>query len=123
MHYNIALREMVKVVVALKIWGHLWANKHVEIFCDDRSVVDVFFSFGKARDPILATCARNVWLLSTMHNTTVVVSHVKDSQNTVADLLSRWLGTKEDYSKLHHLGGVPYFVDKHIDLTFLNHDI
>ena len=44
--YNIAHLEMVNVVVALKVWGQLWANKHVEICCDNRAVVDVL-SFGK----------------------------------------------------------------------------
>ena len=108
MQYNIAHLEMVNVVVALMIWGHFWAYKSVEIFCDNRSVVDVL-SFGKTRDPILATCARNVWLLSAMYNITVVVSHVIGTHNTVADLLSRSCG--------------PIWVDTRIDLTLLKHDI
>ena len=56
MHYNIAHLEMVNVVVAL------W-----DIHCENRAVVDVL-SFGKTKDGILATCARNVWLLSAMYN-------------------------------------------------------
>ena len=31
-NYNIAHLEMVNVVVALKIWGNLWANKRKEFF-------------------------------------------------------------------------------------------
>ena len=79
---------MVNSAVALKVWGQLWANKHVEICCYNRAVVDVL-SFGKARDSVLATCARNVWLLSAHYNITIVVSHVKGTTNVVADLLSR----------------------------------
>ena len=32
MGYNIAQLEMVNVVVALKVWNHLWTNKHIEFF-------------------------------------------------------------------------------------------
>ena len=94
-HYSVEIKryksririKMVNVVVALKVWGQLWANKCVEICCDNRAVVDVL-SFGKDRDAVLVTCARNVWLLSAMYNITVVVSHVKGTNNVVVDLFS-----------------------------------
>ena len=101
--YNIAHLEMVNVVVDLKIWGHLWANKWEEIRCDNRAVVDVL-SFRRARDPVLATSARNVWLLSAMYNVTVVVSHIACIRNTAADLLSRWCGSRQDFVKLSLMG-------------------
>ena len=88
MGYNIAHLEMLNVVVALKIWGHHWANKCVKLFCDNRAVVDVLSS-GRAQDQILAMCARNVWLLTASCNIVLVVSHIQGSHNNVADLLSR----------------------------------
>ena len=122
MQYNITQFKMVNVVVALKIWGMLCANKRVEIFCDNQYVVDVL-SIGKARDPTLATYARNVWLLSAMYYITIVVSHAKGTYNSPADLLSRWHGSRKDYVKLHHLVEAPILVHTPIDLTLLNHDI
>ena len=122
MQYDIAHLEMVNVVVALKIWGHLWANKRVEIRRDNRAVVDVL-SFGRAKDPVLVTCARNVWLLSATYNVTVVVSHVAGIRNTAADLLSRWRGSRQDFVKLKQLVDSPIWVDTHINFTLLNHDI
>ena len=116
MNYNIVQLEMVNVVVALKIWGHLWANKRVEICCDNRAVVDVL-SFGRAKDSVLATCARNVWLLAAMYNIDIVVSHVPGITNTAADLLSRWRGTTQDFHRLQQLVDFPVWVDTHIDLT------
>ena len=110
------------MVVALKVWGQLWANKRVEICCDNRAVVDVLSS-GKARDAVLATCARNVWLLSAIYNISIVASHVKGTTNVVADLLSRWRGSRENCLKLHQMVDAPILVDTHIDLTLLNHDI
>ena len=114
---------MVNVIETLKVWGQLWANKRVEICCDNKAVVD-FLSFGKARNSVLATCARNVWLyLSALYNITVVVSQVKGITNVVADLLSRWRGSREDSVKLHQLVDSPIWVDTLMDLTLLNHDI
>ena len=59
--------KILNVVVALKIWAPSWANKSIEIMCDNMAVVEVLSS-GRARDSIMATCARNVWLLAAMFN-------------------------------------------------------
>ena len=88
----------------------------------NKSVVDVLSS-GRARDQILTTCTRNVWLLLATYNISIVVSHVTGSQNTVADLLSRWRNVPEDYTKLHQLVQDPICISTHIDLILLNHDI
>ena len=47
--YNIAHLEILNVVVALKIWGQVWANKSIEIRCDNLAVVEIL-SLGEARD-------------------------------------------------------------------------
>ena len=52
-------------------------------------------SSGRARDQILATCARNVWLLTATYNIALVVSHIQGANNNVAELLSRWKNTEE----------------------------
>ena len=87
--YNIAHLEILNVVVALKIWGQVWANKSIELRCDNLAVVEIL-SLGKARDSIMATCARNIWLLAAMYNINLVVTHIRGRDNCVADLLSRW---------------------------------
>ena len=51
--------EILNIVVLLKIWGDIWENQVINIKCDNMAVVEVL-KFGKARDPILATCARNI---------------------------------------------------------------
>ena len=93
----------------------------MEINCDYRAVVDVL-SFGRARDPVLSTCARNVWL-SAMYNVTVVISHIAGIRNTSAYLLSRWHGSRQDFVKLKQHVDSPIWFDTHIDLTLLNKDI
>ena len=90
------------MIVVLKIWGHHWANKCVQLFCDNRAVVDVLSS-GRAHDKILATWARNVWLLTATYNFSLLVSHIQGIRNNVADLLSRWGNAPEDVEKLNKL--------------------
>ena len=123
MAYSIEQLQMVNVVVALKVWGQCWANRRLQIFCDNKAVVDVL-SFGRAKESILATCARNVWLLIAHWNISLVVSHVQDQENTMTDLLSRWSGTLEESAKLQELvPGMLCWVSPHIDLLLLNNDL
>ena len=56
------------------------------------AVVEVLRS-GRARDGVLAMCARNIWLLSAMFNVELVINHIPGCTNDIADLLSRWQGT------------------------------
>ena len=121
-NYNIVELEMLNIVVALKIWGQVWENKRIRIYCDNHAVVDALNS-GKARDSTLVTCARNIWLLAALYNVTIVTSHVYGSRNTVADLLSRWHNTVNNIEKLHTFIPNPIWVDTHLDLTLLNYSI
>ena len=75
-------------MVALKVWVHCWSNKCIHIFCDNLADVEVL-TFGRAKDAILAACARNIWLLTAIYNVNLVVSNIKGIDNTVANILSR----------------------------------
>ena len=101
-NYNIAHLEILNVVVALKIWGHVWANKSIQIMCDNMAVVEVL-TCGSTKDFIMATCARNVWLLAAMFNVNIIVSHIRGLDNPIVDLLSRWHLTDNNSKKLHAL--------------------
>ena len=89
-HLHITQLEMLNVVVALKIWAKLWADKKVKIHCDNQAVVEVLTT-GKTKDPFLATCVRNIWLIIAIFNIEIIVIHVPGKHNQIADLLSRWL--------------------------------
>ena len=89
MGYNIAHLEMINVVMALKVWGQCWANKRINIHCDNKVVVDIF-TYGRARDTLMATSAHNIWLLTALYNISLLVVHIEGHNNSIADLLSRW---------------------------------
>ena len=121
-NYDICQLEMVNIVVALKIWANHWKNKRIHVFCDNIAVVQVL-NTGKARDSILATCARNVWLIAAIFNIELKFSHISGKTNIIADLLSRWSMVPEPHEKLKQMLPQYKWVHSHIDLTALNHDI
>ena len=61
-NYTIVHLEILNIVVALKVWDSLWKDHIIEVKCDNMAVVEVL-NTGRARDLMLATSARNIWLL------------------------------------------------------------
>ena len=57
MNYCIVHLEILNIMVALKVWGHYWKDKYIEVFCDNLAVVQVLQT-GRARDSQLATFAK-----------------------------------------------------------------
>ena len=49
--------------------------KKLKFFCDNQAVVEVLTT-GKTKDPFLATCARNIWLITAIFNIEIIVIHV-----------------------------------------------
>ena len=118
-NYNINHLEMINVMVSLKIWGTVWSNRKININCDNLPVVEVLKA-GRARDEILAACAQNIWLLTSIFNIQLQVSHIQGAKNTTADLLSRWRGTPVDIKKLNTLLPDHVWINTHPDLMVFN---
>ena len=119
---HITQLEMLNVVVALKVWANAWKNKKIQINCDNLAVVEVLNS-GRTRDEFLATCSRNIWLLTSIFNIQLQVSHVPGKYNDIADLLSRWTTTSDPERKLKQYLPNFIWVNTHADLFALNFDI
>ena len=88
--------------------------------CDNLAMVEILKS-GKTRDVFLATCARNVWLITAMFNIDIIIIHVPGIRNQVTDLLSRWTVTCNLQYKLKQKLPDFCWTDTHIDLTKLNY--
>ena len=106
-------------MVTLKIWSTQWQNKNVVLFCDNLAVVEVLTS-GKTKDEYLATCGRNVCMLTALFNIHLTVLHIPGKANKVADLLSRWSITTDAKGKLNQLLPNHVWVPTHPDLLKLN---
>ena len=117
--YTIVHLEMLNIVVALKVWANQWSNKKLRIKCDNMAVVEVLTS-GKTKDNILATCARNVWLLCAVFNISIHIEHIPGKQNVIADLLSRYKFDTKSWNVLTTHVPNAVWIPTHIDLTCLN---
>ena len=86
--YDIVHLEMTNLIVATKSWASHWSNKRIQLLCDNLAVVQVL-NTGKARDSIIAACARNLRLIAALFNIDFIVTHIPGKTNVIADLLSR----------------------------------
>ena len=120
--YDITQLEMLNIVVAATIWASHWSNKKIRIFSDNMAVVQVLTT-GKARDQVLATCARNIWLIAALNNIQFQFAHVPGKNNVLADFLSRWQATPNATQKLHSLIANYFWIPTHLTLTSLNYSI
>ena len=120
--YSIVHLEILNIVVALKLWAPLWKDQTINIRCDNMAVVEVL-NTGRAKDAILVTCARNIWLLASIYNVHMVINHIPGVFNIIADLLSRWQGTALNMQKLSNFLPSFQWVPVHMDHTKLNEDI
>ena len=90
-HYHnlgITQLEMLNILVALRIFSRYWQGQRIQVKCDNMAVVQVLQT-GKARDPFLGACARNIWMEAAKADIYIVYSHIQGRKNVVADLLSR----------------------------------
>ena len=124
-HYrnlSIVHLEMINILVAIKVFGHMWHRQLILVKCDNDAVVQVLTS-GKTRDPFLATCARNIWQEAAVRDIELKYVHIMGKQNKIADLLSRWENTAAQYHLLNTLVQSPVWVEVGPHLLDLNYEI
>ena len=80
--------EMINLVIALRMWGKFWKNSVVTAHCDNFAVVQVVDN-SRTRDPLLAACIRNIWLLAATWDIDFKIVHIPGVRNVQADTLSR----------------------------------
>ena len=85
---NIAVKELVPVVLAVATWGSAWSREKVEVRCDNEAVVHAI-NAGRARDPTLMRLLRCLFLVTARHDVFLVASHIAGRDNTLADAISR----------------------------------
>ena len=103
--------EMNNLLLAICIFAPHWHKKAILVICDNIAVNQVLAS-GKTKDPFLATCALNMWMVAALADTELKYKHIRGCNSTAADLLSRWRFIVEQYAKLHTPMHDPIWVDK-----------
>ncbi|KAK3105594.1 hypothetical protein FSP39_001375 [Pinctada imbricata] len=89
MDYQIAIKELFPIVLALEIRGDHLSNKRILFRSDNKAVVDVLNS-QTSRDTIILKLIRRLVLVALKYNIHFRARHIAGKENTVADLLSRF---------------------------------
>ena len=84
----ISPKELVPIIVAVALWGPLWAGLKVQCLCDNIAVVYAV-NKGTAKDPQLRRLLHILAFWCAMFNIVLVAQHIPGAQNTSADALSR----------------------------------
>ena len=114
--------EMVNIVLALHLFAQHWVGTRILIKCDNNAVVKVL-NAGKARDPYLGACARNVWYMAALSDIDLQYVHVLGKNNVVADLLSRWQYTTENVTQLNALVSSPVWLSVSVDMLEIDNTL
>lgn len=85
---SIAVKELLPIIVATAIWGHLWRGKVVLCHCDNQAVVSTIQG-GYCRDPSMAQMLRCLFFLEAKFDITLSSAHVPGVLNSCADSLLR----------------------------------
>ena len=85
---NIAVMELLPILLAAAVWGPKWQSCQVTCYCDNESAVTVI-NRGSAKDPGLAQLLRCISFYSAYFRFNLCAQHVAGSLNQSADALSR----------------------------------
>jgi hypothetical protein len=81
--------ELLVVIIACKAWNKSFANRRIQIFCDNLATVWTINS-GKTKDPLMLGLLRELAFLNISVNCQVRAVHVAGISNRRADQLSRY---------------------------------
>lgn len=87
-HKNIVLLELFPVLVAVIIWGPIFANKRILLHSDNKGVVFAINCLSSKSDPVV-TRLRHLVLYCLKFNIWLKASYIEGEKNCLADALSR----------------------------------
>ena len=82
-------KEMLAVLIAVRVWGSQLQGMKVQIYCDNEPAVNVINS-GRTKDTFMASCIRELWLEVSKYGFQLRAVHLPGEENRVPDWLSRW---------------------------------
>ena len=85
---QIAIKELIPIVIATTLWGSQWHGTTVRANCDNEAVVAVIKS-GYSREPFISHLLRCIFFFSAKYDFTLTAAHIPGRLNTLADAISR----------------------------------
>ena len=85
---NIAIKELLPIVLAVRLWGQSFANKRILLFCDNLAIVHVINN-QTSKESSIMSLVRTLVTSSLSHNILFLAKHIPGRHNIIADHLSR----------------------------------
>lgn len=96
--------EAVNLLVCCKTFAHVLPSSNALIIIyTDNMASSYALESGRTRDPTLAACARELWLLAASNSHNISIKHKRGSQLQLADALSRTTIDPSKAAFVHHL--------------------
>ena len=105
--WHISCLELLTVVVAVKLWFRSLANLRILIRCDNKPACDVINS-GRARDPMLQSCVRELVFLCAQGRFQIRALHIQGKVNRGPDWLSRFHEPGDNVNKFLNMVGANF---------------
>lgn len=86
---NIAIKELLPIVLAVRVWGSLMANSRILFMTDNQSIVYIINS-QTSKDEKMMELVRSLVVCCMKHNIDFRAKHIPGKFNVTADLLSRF---------------------------------
>lgn len=85
---HITVKELLPIVLAIALWGHLWKGVTVSCKCDNMAVVAIVNS-GRSKMDKAMHLMRCLSFFLAQWDVTLVCQHIPGVENNAADALSR----------------------------------
>ncbi|MCP3889262.1 MAG: hypothetical protein GY702_10365 [Desulfobulbaceae bacterium] len=112
MDKSIAVKEMVPIYIAFRLWGQNFVNKRIVFYTDNESV-SFCLQHHTSHDSTIMSMLRKMVVQAMQHNIVFTACHIPGASNTLADALSRlqlhkarqvapWLHSSPDQVPSHY---------------------
>ena len=79
-----ACLQLLTMVVACRLWGHLWPRLKLVVRCDNETVCSAI-NFNRTRHPYLQRALRALWFLEARHDFTIRCVHIPGLSSDFTD--------------------------------------
>ena len=105
--YNINVKELLAIIVALRLWGPYMQGSRLLLRSDNMDAV-LAINNRRSRSPLIQQCLRVIWFICASYDFDLHAEHVPGHLNVAADLLSRWSSDPQASAKFF---GLSHFAD------------
>ena len=95
---HITIKEFMPIVLGAAVWGKEWRGLSVQVLCDNSAVVSII-NWGNSQDQEVMHLMRCLAFIQAKFQFSMFASHIKGSNNDLADALSR---DNKSYFLSHH---------------------